>query len=84
MSTQIICDDCGEPVDETQPHYQLTGSKVQLVDGVLTVVDAAVTLHYHDEHLPVYKIGGQPVDGLPSTPTPEPTPESETPTEVAP
>lgn len=72
MSTQIICDDCGAPVDETKPHYQLTGTKVQKTGDALIAVDAPVMLHYHEEHLPVYKIAGEPVEGLPTTPTPEP------------
>jgi len=63
MSQQFICDECGEPIDLTQPHYQLTGSKVRVTeDGVLTAIDPARTLHYHEEHVPGYKIEGNPVD----------------------
>jgi hypothetical protein len=76
MSQQIICDECGEPIDPTKPHYQLNGSKVQEVGGAMIAVDSAVALHYHEEHLPVYKIAGEPVE--PPEVTPEP-PEGETP-----
>lgn len=78
MSEQFICDECGEPIDLTKPHYQLTGSKVQLSSGSLMAVDAPVTLHYHEEHLPVYKIAGQEVDELPATPPAPPAPDEGT------
>jgi hypothetical protein len=77
MSEQFICDECGEPIDLTKPHYQLTGAKVQataggIAGGALTAVDSPVTLHYHEEHLPVYKIAGEEIDTLPSTPVESP------------
>lgn len=69
MSQQLICDDCGEPIDVSKPYFSLSGSKVQMVEGALTVVDQAVTLDYHEEHLPEYKVLGEPVVAPPS---PEP------------
>jgi hypothetical protein len=81
MSEQIICDDCGEVIDVTQDHYQLTGSKVKVdANNVLTTVDPPVTLHYHEEHLPMYKLAGEPVEGLPANPA-TPKPPTEEPTE---
>lgn len=68
MSQQTICDECGQPIDLTKPHYQLSGSKVQETNGAMMAVDAPVALHYHEEHLPVYKIAGEPIE------VPEPTP----------
>ena len=68
MSQQFICDECGEPVDTAKPHYQLSGSKVQDVNGAMTALDPPVTLHYHEEHLPVYKIAGEPIEVLEPTP----------------
>lgn len=61
MSQQLICDDCGEPIDVTKPYYTLTGTKIQMTDGLQSVLEASVTLDYHEEHLPNYKVQGQPV-----------------------
>lgn len=77
MSTQIICDDCGEPVDETKPHYQLTGTKVQKTGDALVAVDNPVMLHYHEAHLPVYKIAGEEI--VPTAPPVVESPEGVTP-----
>jgi hypothetical protein len=61
MANQVICDDCGEPIDETVAYYTFSGSKVQLKttdDGqppappVLMTVEPARKLDYHAEHLP--------------------------------
>ena len=52
MSSQLICDDCGEVIDQSQPYWQVQGSKVQLVEGVLTVVEGQTSFDYHDGHLP--------------------------------
>jgi hypothetical protein len=62
VSQQIICDECGEPIDVAKPHYQLSGTKVQTVDGSPTALGDSVTLHYHEEHVPGYKIQGQEVE----------------------
>lgn len=73
MTQQFICDECGLPIDTLVPHYQLSGSKVQVIDDVLTSVDKPVTLHYHEAHLPVYKIEGVPVE-ITGEPVPIPAP----------
>lgn len=70
MTQQIVCDECGKPIDPTVAHYQLSGSKVQLTGEVLTTIEAAVTLHYHAEHVPGYKVVGEPV--IPPEPVPPP------------
>lgn len=72
MSQQLVCDDCGQVIDESQPYYVLTGNKVQLQrteemgsapgNGVLTAIEPTRTLHYHEEHLPAYKIEGEPAE----------------------
>lgn len=62
MSIQTVCDDCGKPIDTTLPHFVLNGSKVQMVDTVLTTLDPPVSLHYHEAHVPGYKFQGAPVD----------------------
>lgn len=73
MTQQIVCDECGQPIDPTTPHYQLSGTKLQTVEGTLTAIGEAVTLHYHENHVPGYKVVGEPV--IPPEPTPEPSPE---------
>jgi hypothetical protein len=71
---QVVCDECGRPIDPTLPYYTLSGSKVkQQTDdageptGVLTAVDVPRQLDYHEEHLPMYKVAGEPVPGLPGS-----------------
>lgn len=71
MSQQLICDDCGQPIDQTQPYYTLSGTKVQMVEGSLTVVDAATQLDYHAAHLPGYKVAGEEVV-IPPAPSVQP------------
>lgn len=53
MATQLVCDSCGEVIDQNQPYWSVQGSKVQIADGVLTTVEAAQQFDYHDGHLPV-------------------------------
>lgn len=68
MSNQLICDDCGQPIDQSEPYYTLTGQLVQMVateanpQPVLTSIEASVSLDYHKEHVPGYKVAGQEVD----------------------
>jgi hypothetical protein len=68
MTQQLLCDECGEPIDQTKPYYTLTGQKVQMggaegtSPGSLTAIDIPVSLEYHEEHLPRYKIQGQEVE----------------------
>jgi hypothetical protein len=68
MSEQLICDNCGTPIDQAQPYFQLSGSAVQSTEGVLTAVSEAITLHYHDEHLPVGVQPAPPADTSPGEP----------------
>jgi hypothetical protein len=30
MSQQVICDNCGTPIDQTHPYYELHGGQVRL------------------------------------------------------
>lgn len=77
MSQQLVCDECNKPIDTTKPYYTLTGTKVQMIEDVLTVVDTAITLDYHAEHVPGYKVMGEEVIVPPETEPVEPTPEPE-------
>jgi hypothetical protein len=84
MTTRIVCDECGEPIDETQPFYDINGSLVQMAGDppVLTVVEPAKMMHYHQAHLPESVLApAEPVAVDPGfgQPTPEPTPEPEPP-----
>lgn len=55
MATQVVCDSCDQVIDTTQPYYQAVVTKVKRreEDNLIEVVEAAVTLDYHVEHLPV-------------------------------
>jgi hypothetical protein len=84
MSQQVICDNCGTPIDQTHPYYELHGGQVRLDEaGALTQVVPSVTLHFHEEHLPVgveplpkeKPKPGKPI--YPSKDEPEVTPYSE-------
>jgi hypothetical protein len=72
VSQQLICDDCGEPIDQTQPYYTLSGTKVKLATddsgastGGLIALETAVSLDYHEAHLPPYKIQGENINPQP-------------------
>lgn len=69
MSSQLICDECNEPIDQAQPYYSVTGVKQQMVDGVLTVVEAGVTVDFHVEHLP-WELPAPAVTPLPASQSP--------------
>jgi hypothetical protein len=53
MTEIIVCDDCGKPIDQTQPYYELSGSLVQMEGEppALTTVEPSKTMHYHQDHL---------------------------------
>lgn len=72
MATQLICDDCGEVIDQTQPYYSVNAIKQQMVDGVLTVVEAGVTVDFHVEHLPWELPASPAVTPLPAVESPSP------------
>lgn len=51
---QIVCNECGEPIDAETPAYY-SGSMSRMVrteDGALANDGPAVRLDYHLEHLP--------------------------------
>lgn len=59
MATQIICDECGKPIDQTQAYYQAMATKVVVenaddptVPNVPKVVEIAQSFDYHDGHQP--------------------------------
>jgi hypothetical protein len=81
MTQQIVCDECGEPIDISQPYYELIGSKVHMVGDppTLTVAEPAKTMHYHENHLPGSVLDpafpdNRPVDPEFGQPTPDPDP----------
>lgn len=53
MSQQVICDGCGEPIDQTISYYTASVQTVQLIEDVLTSGAQAQQRDYHTEHLPV-------------------------------
>jgi hypothetical protein len=53
VSQQVICDGCGEPIDQTISYYSASVQTVQVVDGVLTSGGQAQQRDYHIDHLPV-------------------------------
>lgn len=68
MSNQLICDECGEPIDTSKAYYTLTGQKMQVVVSdrnstpTPTAIETPITLDYHEDHVPVYKVAGEPVE----------------------
>lgn len=61
MATQIICDACGEPIDQSQPYFQVVATKVQVenindpsLPNTPTVVAIAQSFDYHDGHQPLH------------------------------
>lgn len=78
MTQQIVCDECGEPIDQSVPYYELSGSKVQMEGDPpsLTTVEPAKTMHYHEEHLAQNVLEPAPPS---ETPVEEPVEEPEEP-----
>lgn len=52
MSQQVICDGCGEPIDQSISYFTASVQTVQIIDGVLTSGGPAEQRDYHTEHLP--------------------------------
>ena len=59
MATTLICDNCGEKINQAEPYYQVTAVKlsVENIDdptehNVERTVEIPVTFHYHDGHQP--------------------------------
>lgn len=74
MTQQIVCDDCGEPIIQTHPYYEIGGVLLKMTGDppVLTTVEPAKQMHYHQEHLPASVL--EPAPGPPVEPEPEPEP----------
>jgi hypothetical protein len=53
MSQQLICDDCGQQIDRSQPYYSGSFQQMQETSGEPTVVVRSVQLDYHVEHSPI-------------------------------
>jgi hypothetical protein len=51
MSQQVICDECGMPIDQTLPYYAATVTPMQTLDGQL-VAGESVKRDWHTEHVP--------------------------------
>jgi hypothetical protein len=53
MTQQIVCDDCGKPIDQAEPYYEVSGVLVQMAGDppALTTVEPSKTMHYHQDHL---------------------------------
>jgi hypothetical protein len=76
MATQVICDACGEPIDLTQPYFQVTATKVQvnnaddpLLPNEPVVVEIMQQFDYHDGHQPSHAVPPEepPVEEPPTT-----------------
>jgi hypothetical protein len=65
VSNQLVCDKCGQPIDQSKPYFSLTITKMQIpptptsgaptsaiTPGVLTTVEAPKTYDFHDNHVP--------------------------------
>jgi IPT/TIG domain len=53
MATRVVCDACGEVIDQAQPYYSAQVSKLQVnEDGALIAVESAQQRDYHVDHLP--------------------------------
>lgn len=53
MSQLVVCDGCGEPIDQAQPYYTASIQEVNIVDDVLTSVGLAQQHDYHKDHIPM-------------------------------
>lgn len=52
MSQQVICDECGEPIDQAQPYVSGSAQTVQVTEGVLTGQGDSIQFDFHVEHAP--------------------------------
>jgi len=52
MSQQVVCNQCGEVIDQSISYYTAQVSTVQMIDGVLTAGGPAIQMDYHEGHLP--------------------------------
>jgi hypothetical protein len=65
LSHQLVCDKCGQAIDQSKPYFSVTITKMQIppapvsgtpaapvTPGVLTAVEATKTYDFHDNHAP--------------------------------
>jgi hypothetical protein len=53
MSNQVICDECGEPIDTTDPYFTASLAEVVMGDGgMVTATGHTEQLDFHPDHLP--------------------------------
>ena len=81
MSQVIVCDECGQVIDQTQPYYDVVGTLMQLQGEPLYphVVEAAKQMHYHQDHLPESVLEPAPDAPGPQDPPIEPPDELDEP-----
>jgi hypothetical protein len=84
MATQIICDECGEPINLTEAYYQVVATKVRVdnaddptLPNTPTVVEIAQSFDYHDGHQPKHSSQAdlEPTHPIVEPDEPEPEPE---------
>jgi|tagenome__1003787_1003787.scaffolds.fasta_scaffold20809018_1 hypothetical protein len=83
MATQIVCDECGEPIDQSQAYYQIVATKMVVenandpsLPNTPTVVEIAQTFDYHDGHQPKkQELPLKPTHPIVEPDEPEPEPE---------
>lgn len=66
MTERLVCDSCGDLIDEEQPHFLVTAQKmiVQNANDPTTINVPELeliprTLHYHDGHQPELVASGE-------------------------
>jgi hypothetical protein len=79
MSEKIICDSCGEPIDQSEPYYTITAQKLQVENvndptqiNVPTTIEIPQQFDYHDGHQP--EIQGMMMDTPPEDDKEKPKP----------
>ena len=57
MSQQVICDSCGEPIDQSISYWSMTVLNSQMIDGALQQGGDPIRRYYHSDHLPAMDAG---------------------------
>jgi hypothetical protein len=52
MAQQVVCDTCGEIIDQSISYFRANVQTVQMIDGVLIAAESVTQLDYHTDHLP--------------------------------
>ena len=52
MSDRVVCDECGEDIDQSVAYFTANVQGVQITDGVLTSTGQIQKLDWHAEHVP--------------------------------